>query len=162
MGGKVSQQEEYLLMGLRGSVPQLTSARAKREACQRRAVLEGGDGGDYQPFLSFFLPLSFLESMLGCASALACALGCSSGMSILLRWTVRLLGGLYLSLDFASSSKLILLGPFFFSVSYRTYWWSSTSSSRPKLSQDQNCGTATRIGGRTCFVSDALCFLDDV
>ena len=85
-------------------------------------------GFHHQPFLSSFLLSSFCFSFV-CFS-FVCILGCSSGIEILLKWTVRFCGGAYLF--FKSSSKLIRLGPFFPSrVSYRTYWCSSASSDKP-------------------------------
>lgn len=76
-------------------------------------IVKNRIGFHHQPFLSSF----FLSSL--CFS-FVCILGCSSGIGILLKWTVRFCGGAYLF--FMSSSKLIRLGPFFPSlVSYRTY-----------------------------------------
>lgn len=55
-----------------------------------------------------FLSSFFFESLL--FLSFPWPFGCNSGMEILLRWTVRFLGGVYLSLG--SSLRLILFGPF--------------------------------------------------
>ena len=83
-------------------------------------------------------------------SFLCDALGCNSGMDILLRWTTRLLGGSYLFLG--SASRLILRGPFRCSrVSYSTYWCSSSSSDRPENNQYRLQDTV--FAYRSCVVS---------
>ena len=79
------------------------------------SVLEEGTGGGAERRL--LSSLSFTE-----------AFGWSSGMGILLRWTLRLFGGVYFALAGFSSSKLIRRGPFALTVSYTTYWCSSSSS----------------------------------
>ena len=79
--------------------------------------------------LSLPLPFFFDEAASSLASlsassrnrlcrSVSFAFGCSSGMTILLRCTTRLSGGLYLPAG--SSSSLMTL--VFFSVSYWTYW----------------------------------------
>lgn len=68
-----------------------------------------------QRFFSSFL--SFLDPSLSLP-----ALGRSSGISILLRWIVRVFGGVYLFVGAAPSSRTIRLGPVGLStVSYTTY-----------------------------------------
>ena len=60
----------------------------------------------YQFHQPFFPSLAVLSCGL-------LALGCSSGIEILLKWMVRLFGGVYLFLFLPSSSRLMRLGPFF-------------------------------------------------
>lgn len=81
--------------------------------------------------------------------------GRSSGMSILLRCTTRLRGGVY-SFPFifplaGPSSSLIILGPFCFSVSYKTYWWSSGSPAlcRIRFVSSTTCRTFGTCGAST-------------
>ena len=107
-------------------------------------------GFHHQPFLSSFLLSSLCFSFV-------CILGWSSGIEILLRWTVRFCGGAYLF--FMSSSKLIRLGPFFPAwVSYRTYWCSSASSDKPV--NDKRRWNNKRDTLLTCFITNPFSFFD--
>jgi len=115
----------------------------------RAGLLWGGDG------TSVFLPLSFcFPSALLLSGEFNVGFGCNSGIGILLKWTVRLLGGAYLFLS--SSSRLMRRGPFDTAVSYRTYWCSSWSSESPETRF--RCKAREREDGRICtsFVPYAL------
>ena len=72
-----------------------------------------------------------------------CRLGCgrSSGIGILLRWTVRLDGGVY---AFGGSSSLIRCSPTEGLLSSITYWCSSSDSFPELTSAENNPGCETR------------------